>query len=101
VRRGTPSYGAGVAARGATPPTAGRSGGPARQLDAGAGPGRPDPGRHSLRFIGSSLPALNVLRAATDADELLVTTITHDHTDQVRSYELLARHWYAGGEEIR
>jgi hypothetical protein len=31
----------------------------------------------------------------TDADELLVTTITHDHADRVRSYELLAEAWAA------
>jgi alkanesulfonate monooxygenase SsuD/methylene tetrahydromethanopterin reductase-like flavin-dependent oxidoreductase (luciferase family) len=29
----------------------------------------------------------------TGADELAVTTATHDHTDRVRSYELLAAHW--------
>ena len=29
----------------------------------------------------------------TAADELLITTITHDHADRVRSYELLAREW--------
>jgi hypothetical protein len=37
---------------------------------------------------------LTVLAAATRADELLITTITHDHADRARSYELLARHWY-------
>lgn len=36
---------------------------------------------------------LEVLREATDADELLITTITHDHADRVRSYELLAKEW--------
>jgi hypothetical protein len=30
---------------------------------------------------------------ARGADELIVTTITHDHADQVRSYELLAQEW--------
>jgi len=33
------------------------------------------------------------LRDATGADELIITTITHDHADRVRSYELLAREW--------
>jgi alkanesulfonate monooxygenase SsuD/methylene tetrahydromethanopterin reductase-like flavin-dependent oxidoreductase (luciferase family) len=36
---------------------------------------------------------LEQLREATGADELLITTITHDHADRVRSYELLAREW--------
>jgi alkanesulfonate monooxygenase SsuD/methylene tetrahydromethanopterin reductase-like flavin-dependent oxidoreductase (luciferase family) len=29
----------------------------------------------------------------TGADELVVTTMTHDHDDRVQSYELLAKHW--------
>jgi len=29
----------------------------------------------------------------TGADELAVTTMTHDHADRVRSYELLAKQW--------
>jgi alkanesulfonate monooxygenase SsuD/methylene tetrahydromethanopterin reductase-like flavin-dependent oxidoreductase (luciferase family) len=36
---------------------------------------------------------LELVRDATGADELLITTITHDHQDRVRSYELLAREW--------
>jgi alkanesulfonate monooxygenase SsuD/methylene tetrahydromethanopterin reductase-like flavin-dependent oxidoreductase (luciferase family) len=36
---------------------------------------------------------LGALRDVTGADELLVTTITHDHADRVRSYELLAEEW--------
>jgi alkanesulfonate monooxygenase SsuD/methylene tetrahydromethanopterin reductase-like flavin-dependent oxidoreductase (luciferase family) len=36
---------------------------------------------------------LERLRDATGADELIVTTITHDHADRVRSYELLAQEW--------
>ena len=36
---------------------------------------------------------LEVLAADTGADELLITTITHDHADRVRSYELLAAEW--------
>ena len=27
------------------------------------------------------------------ADELIITTITHDHADRVRSYHLLAEEW--------
>ncbi|WP_328917363.1 MULTISPECIES: LLM class flavin-dependent oxidoreductase [unclassified Streptomyces] len=36
---------------------------------------------------------LRVLQQATQADELLVTTITHDHDSRVRSFELLADAW--------
>jgi luciferase family oxidoreductase group 1 len=37
---------------------------------------------------------LRILQRVTGADELLVTTITHDHADRVRSFELLAKEWY-------
>jgi alkanesulfonate monooxygenase SsuD/methylene tetrahydromethanopterin reductase-like flavin-dependent oxidoreductase (luciferase family) len=36
---------------------------------------------------------LERLRDATEADELIVTTITHAHADRVRSYQLLAEEW--------
>ena len=36
---------------------------------------------------------LERLRDATEADELIVTTITHEHADRVRSYQLLAEEW--------
>lgn len=36
---------------------------------------------------------LAALRDLTGADELVVTTVTHDHADRVRSYELLAEAW--------
>ncbi|GAA0443759.1 hypothetical protein GCM10010160_83140 [Acrocarpospora corrugata] len=36
---------------------------------------------------------LRVLREATGADESLVTTITHDHADRVRSQDLPAAAW--------
>ncbi|TVZ02646.1 LLM class flavin-dependent oxidoreductase [Trebonia kvetii] len=36
---------------------------------------------------------LERLRDATEADELIITTITHDHIDRVRSYQLLAEEW--------
>ncbi|MEV8512204.1 MsnO8 family LLM class oxidoreductase [Dactylosporangium sp. NPDC051484] len=54
--------------------------------------------RLDTQFVGTPAEVaehLSILRAATDADELLVTTITHDHADRVRSFELLARHWFA------
>jgi alkanesulfonate monooxygenase SsuD/methylene tetrahydromethanopterin reductase-like flavin-dependent oxidoreductase (luciferase family) len=52
--------------------------------------------RVDTQFVGSPAAVadrLEILRAATGADELLVTTITHDHADRVRSYRLLAEEW--------
>jgi alkanesulfonate monooxygenase SsuD/methylene tetrahydromethanopterin reductase-like flavin-dependent oxidoreductase (luciferase family) len=52
--------------------------------------------RVDTQFVGSPgqvADKLEQLRDATDADELLVTTITHDHADRVRSYQLLAGEW--------
>jgi alkanesulfonate monooxygenase SsuD/methylene tetrahydromethanopterin reductase-like flavin-dependent oxidoreductase (luciferase family) len=52
--------------------------------------------RVDTQFVGSPAQVadkLQQLRDATDADELLVTTITHDHADRVRSYQLLAEEW--------
>lgn len=52
--------------------------------------------RTDTRFVGSPeavVEGLRTLRDATDADELLVTTVTHAHPDRVRSYELLAHAW--------
>jgi alkanesulfonate monooxygenase SsuD/methylene tetrahydromethanopterin reductase-like flavin-dependent oxidoreductase (luciferase family) len=54
--------------------------------------------RTETQFVGSPPQVadhLRRLRDATDADELVVTTITHRHADRVRSYELLAREWNA------
>jgi alkanesulfonate monooxygenase SsuD/methylene tetrahydromethanopterin reductase-like flavin-dependent oxidoreductase (luciferase family) len=48
------------------------------------------------QFVGSPetvAERLDTLQRVTGADELLVTTITHDHADRVRSYELLAAEW--------
>lgn len=52
--------------------------------------------RVDTQFVGSAQTVadhLERLRDAAGADELIITTITHDHTDRVRSYELLAREW--------
>ncbi|OBA58372.1 monooxygenase [Mycobacterium sp. 1100029.7] len=52
--------------------------------------------RVDTQFVGSAeqvADQLQRLRDATEADELIVTTITHDHQDRVRSYELLAKEW--------
>ncbi|WP_413803442.1 LLM class flavin-dependent oxidoreductase [Streptomyces iranensis] len=52
--------------------------------------------RVDTQFVGSPARVadqLAQLQAATGADELLITTITHRHADRVRSYELLAEEW--------
>ncbi|MFF4249795.1 LLM class flavin-dependent oxidoreductase [Streptomyces sp. NPDC001663] len=52
--------------------------------------------RLDTQFVGSPgrvADQLEQLQEATGADELLITTITHDHADRVRSYELLAEEW--------
>ncbi|MDC0766606.1 MsnO8 family LLM class oxidoreductase [Streptomyces sp. HD] len=52
--------------------------------------------RVDTQFVGSPsrvADQLEQLQEATGADELLITTITHDHADRVRSYELLAEEW--------
>jgi len=53
--------------------------------------------RVDTQFAGSPATVaerLDTLQWVTGADELLVTTITHDHADRVRSFELLARQWH-------
>ena len=53
--------------------------------------------RVDTQFVGSPATVaagLERLQEATGADELVVTTITHDHADRVRSYELLAKEWF-------
>jgi alkanesulfonate monooxygenase SsuD/methylene tetrahydromethanopterin reductase-like flavin-dependent oxidoreductase (luciferase family) len=52
--------------------------------------------RTATQFVGTPgqvADQLERLRDATEADELIVTTITHDHADRVRSYQLLAQEW--------
>jgi alkanesulfonate monooxygenase SsuD/methylene tetrahydromethanopterin reductase-like flavin-dependent oxidoreductase (luciferase family) len=52
--------------------------------------------RIETQFLGSPSQVadqLERLRDATAADELIITTITHDHADRVRSYQLLAEEW--------
>lgn len=52
--------------------------------------------RIDTRFVGTPETVagrLRVLRDATGADELLITTITHDHSDRARSNDLLAAAW--------
>ena len=52
--------------------------------------------RVDTQFVGSPQQVadqLETLRDATGADELIITTVTHDHADRVASYELLAQEW--------
>jgi alkanesulfonate monooxygenase SsuD/methylene tetrahydromethanopterin reductase-like flavin-dependent oxidoreductase (luciferase family) len=59
--------------------------------------------RLDTRFVGTPgrvADELERLREATDADEVLVTTITHDHADRVRSYALLAEEWRGRGHTL-
>jgi alkanesulfonate monooxygenase SsuD/methylene tetrahydromethanopterin reductase-like flavin-dependent oxidoreductase (luciferase family) len=52
--------------------------------------------RVDTQFAGSAKQVadqLEQLQEATGADELIITTITHDHADRVRSYRLLAEEW--------
>ncbi|WP_264029519.1 LLM class flavin-dependent oxidoreductase [Cellulosimicrobium sp. SH8] len=56
--------------------------------------------RVDTRIVGDPetvVRRLETLRRATGADELLVTTATHDADDARRSFELLAEHWFAAG----
>ena len=48
---------------------------------------------------GTVVQGLARLQEATQADELIVTTITHSHQDRVRSYALLARAWSEQSDE--
>jgi alkanesulfonate monooxygenase SsuD/methylene tetrahydromethanopterin reductase-like flavin-dependent oxidoreductase (luciferase family) len=52
--------------------------------------------RIDTQFVGTPRQVadqLEQLRDATEADELIITTITHDHPDRVLSYQLLAEEW--------
>jgi alkanesulfonate monooxygenase SsuD/methylene tetrahydromethanopterin reductase-like flavin-dependent oxidoreductase (luciferase family) len=53
--------------------------------------------RVDTQFVGSAAQVadkLEQLQEATGADELIITTITHDPADRVRSYRLLADEWF-------
>ncbi len=52
--------------------------------------------RVDTQFVGTPKQVadkLEQLRDGTQADELIVTTITHRHADRIRSYQLLADEW--------
>jgi alkanesulfonate monooxygenase SsuD/methylene tetrahydromethanopterin reductase-like flavin-dependent oxidoreductase (luciferase family) len=57
--------------------------------------------RVDTQFVGSPATVaarLRQLQEATDADELMITTITHEHADRVRSYQLLAEEWHGADQ---
>ena len=52
--------------------------------------------RVRTQFVGSAaavVERLDALQRVAGADEVVVTTITHDHADRVRSHLLLAEEW--------
>jgi alkanesulfonate monooxygenase SsuD/methylene tetrahydromethanopterin reductase-like flavin-dependent oxidoreductase (luciferase family) len=52
--------------------------------------------RTATQFVGDPdevADRLCALQRATGADELVVTSVTHDHADRLRSHRLLARRW--------
>ena len=52
--------------------------------------------RLATQFVGDAdevADKLQTLQRATAADELVITSVTHRHTDRLRSHELLAKRW--------
>jgi len=52
--------------------------------------------RITTRFVGNPdevAERLQSLRRATDADELVITSVTHRHQDRLRSHQLIAQRW--------
>jgi alkanesulfonate monooxygenase SsuD/methylene tetrahydromethanopterin reductase-like flavin-dependent oxidoreductase (luciferase family) len=55
--------------------------------------------RLATQFVGDAdevAERLTALQRVTGADELVVTSVTHDHQDRLRSHELLAKRWGLG-----
>lgn len=52
--------------------------------------------RTATQFVGDAddvADDLETLQRVTGADELVVTSVTHDHDDRLRSHELIAKRW--------
>jgi alkanesulfonate monooxygenase SsuD/methylene tetrahydromethanopterin reductase-like flavin-dependent oxidoreductase (luciferase family) len=52
--------------------------------------------RTATQFVGDAeevATKLETLQRVTGADELVVTSVTHDHSDRLRSHESLAKRW--------
>ena len=52
--------------------------------------------RTATQFVGDHdqvAHRLDALQRLTGADELVVTSVTHAHSDRLRSHELIAKRW--------
>jgi alkanesulfonate monooxygenase SsuD/methylene tetrahydromethanopterin reductase-like flavin-dependent oxidoreductase (luciferase family) len=52
--------------------------------------------RTATQFVGDAdevAHRLEALQRVTDADELVITSVTHRHSDRLRSHELIAKRW--------
>jgi alkanesulfonate monooxygenase SsuD/methylene tetrahydromethanopterin reductase-like flavin-dependent oxidoreductase (luciferase family) len=52
--------------------------------------------RTATQFVGDPdevAHRLDALQRLTNADELVVTSVTHRHEDRLRSHELIAKQW--------
>jgi luciferase family oxidoreductase group 1 len=52
--------------------------------------------RTATQFVGDAdevADKLETLRRVTEADELVITSVTHRHADRLRSHELIAKRW--------
>jgi alkanesulfonate monooxygenase SsuD/methylene tetrahydromethanopterin reductase-like flavin-dependent oxidoreductase (luciferase family) len=52
--------------------------------------------RTATQFVGDAdevAEGLELLRRVTEADELVITSVTHRHADRLRSHELIAKRW--------
>lgn len=52
--------------------------------------------RTATQFVGDPdevADKLDTLQRVTKADELVITSVTHDHSDRLHSHELLAKRW--------
>ncbi len=50
----------------------------------------------ATQFVGNAdevADRLLALQRVTEADELVVTSVTHRHADRLRSHELIAERW--------
>ncbi|MET0705200.1 MAG: LLM class flavin-dependent oxidoreductase [Mycobacterium sp.] len=56
--------------------------------------------RTATQFVGDAdevADRLAALQRVTDADELVITSVTHRHEDRLRSHELIAKRWGLSG----
>lgn len=60
--------------------------------------------RTATQFVGDPdevAHRLEALQRVTDADELVVTSVTHDHADRLRSHQLIAERWGVAPSDAR